>query len=148
MNAHVYVYVYVYLLYINIIKFEIYIRLNQPFINTAVVFASVMSADPVPPPCEILALLQSLIKTTSPKDPSCERLVSALKDVSAYYDDIVLIREEGGRNFDPDTHKRVIAQEQEKWEDYYKEDIVSLIPVEVLASFSQEVVRSSNKEED
>jgi hypothetical protein len=90
-----------------------------------------MSAAPapatVPPPSEILELLQSLIKTTSPKDSSYQRLVSALEEVRAYYADVVLIREEGGRNFDPDTHKRVIAQEQEEWEDYYKEVIVPLI---------------------
>ena len=82
---------------------------------------------PVPPPSVIYALFNNIVETTDPTHPLYQLRVSALKEVRAYYDDIVLIREEGGRNFDPDTHERVIAQEQEEWEDYYKEVIVPLI---------------------
>jgi hypothetical protein len=56
-----------------------------------------------------------------------QRRVSVLEDVNAYYDDMKLIREEGGRNFDPVTHEMVIAQEQEDWVDYYHKFILPLI---------------------
>jgi hypothetical protein len=103
---------------------------------------------PVPPPSVILELLNNLIKTTSPEDPLYQLLLLALEEVKDHDDDMEKIREEGRVYFSAEDHEKVIAQEQEEWALYYHRVIVLLIPVEVLSSFSQEMVRSSNKEED
>lgn len=140
-------YAHVYLLYINIIKFEIYIRLNQPCINTTV-FASIMSAAPspapapatapspapVPSPSQVLVMLQSLI-TTPPKkrDPVIannysSRINLALKEVKEYDDDVKQMREEGPFHYSAEDHKQVIAQEQEEWEKWYNEYLIKFVP--------------------
>lgn len=114
-------YAHVYLLYINIIKFEIYIRLNQPCINTAF-FASVMSA--VPSPSEVCEMLESCLKT----NPLNQLLVSALKEVKKYDDYLTKIHEEGHVYYSAEVHEQVMAQEQEEWKKWYKEYLLKYVP--------------------